>query len=249
MVKHFGWTWVGAVRSNEDYGNNGMAIFTETALQLGICLKYSESFFRTDPLDKIEKIINIIKTSTSKVIVAFLSHMDMEVLIHELSNHNLTGYQWVGTEAWIFDSQTASRDKNHILDGAIGLYVPKAHVSDLKKFMFNVKPLNSTNNDLFTEFYEALFSCKFKEPQSEEIQRQCTGHENLTGVENIFTDMSHMSIFNNIYKGVYAVAHALHSIFSCNKTCNNSAQLDPYKVKVISNINIVFNKLIVTFCL
>ncbi|XP_037533472.1 extracellular calcium-sensing receptor-like [Nematolebias whitei] len=251
LVKHFGWTWVGALRSNEDYGNNGMAIFTETAQQLGICLEYSEPFFRTDPLEKIQNIFDIIKGSTSKVIVAFLSHMDMEVLVQMLSAHNLTGYQWVGTEAWIFDSQTASRDKNHILDGAIGLYIPKAHVSGLKEFMFNVKPLNSTNSDLFTEFYEALFSCKFRQSQSEEIQRECTGHEDLTQVENIFTDMSHMSIFNNMYKGVYAVAHALHNILSCNKTCNKSVKLDPNTIlqnikkvnfKTKEGENVYFNK-------
>ncbi|XP_035984775.1 extracellular calcium-sensing receptor-like [Fundulus heteroclitus] len=230
LVKHFGWTWVGAVRSNEDYGNNGMAIFTETAQQLGICLEYSLTFFRTDSSDKIQRLMEIIKASTSKVVVGFLSHMDMDVLIQHLSKYNLTGYQWVGTEAWIFDSQTASRDENHILDGAVGLYIPKAHVSGLREFMFNVKPLNSSNNDLFTEFWEGLFSCKFKQSKSTEIQRECTGREDLTGVENIFTDMSHMSIFNNMYKGVYAVAHALHNILSCNQTCNSTINLNPLTV-------------------
>uniref|UniRef100_A0A3Q3B6E3 Extracellular calcium-sensing receptor-like n=1 Tax=Kryptolebias marmoratus TaxID=37003 RepID=A0A3Q3B6E3_KRYMA len=220
LVKHFGWTWVGAVRTNDDYGNNGMATFTETAEQLGICLEYSVAFFRTDPSEKIQNIIELIKASTSKVIVAFLSHMDMDVLIHKLSNHNLTGYQWVGSESWIFDSQIAAMDKNHILDGAIGLSIPKAHVSALKDFMFHVKPLISSNNDLFTEFWEALFSCKFKQSQSEEIQTECTGHEDLTDVQNSFTDMSLMPIFNNVYKGVYAVAHALHNIFEfCSEKC------------------------------
>uniref|UniRef100_A0A8C9Z635 Extracellular calcium-sensing receptor-like n=1 Tax=Sander lucioperca TaxID=283035 RepID=A0A8C9Z635_SANLU len=192
LVKHFGWTWVGAIRTNDDYGNNGIAIFTETAQHLGICLEYSVSFFRTDPPEKIQKIIYMIKASTSKVIVAFLSHMDMDVLIHELSNHNLTGYQWVGSESWIFDSQIAAMDINHILDGAIGLSIPKAHVSGMREFMLDVKPLNSS---------------------------KCTGHEDLTGVQNSFTDMSLMPIFNNVYKGVYAVAHALHNILRCNKTC------------------------------
>ncbi|XP_013883093.1 extracellular calcium-sensing receptor, partial [Austrofundulus limnaeus] len=238
LVKHFGWSWVGAVRSNEDYGNNGMAIFTETAEQLGICLEYSVSFFRTDPSDKILKIIDIIKASTSKVIVTFLSHMDLDILLHEFSNYNLTGYQWVGTEAWIFDSQTAVGDKNHILDGAIGLSIPKAYVSGIKEFILDVKPLNSTNIELFTEFWEALFNCKFKQSQSEESQTECTGHEDLTAVENSFTDMSLMPIFNNVYKGVYAVAHALHDILSCNKTCDKKVQLDPFMIlQHIKNVN------------
>ncbi|XP_017280165.1 extracellular calcium-sensing receptor-like [Kryptolebias marmoratus] len=230
LVKHFGWTWVGAIRTNDDYGNNGMATFTETAQQLGICLEYSVSFFRTDSTEKLQKIIDIIKTSTSKVIVAFLSPREMEILIHEISLHNLTGYQWVGSESWIFDSQIAAMDKTHILNGAIGLSIPKAHVSGLKKFMLNIKPLNISNNDLFTEFYEALFSCKFKQSHLEDIQTECTGQEDLTGVENSFTDMSLMPIFNNIYKGVYAVAHALHTILECNKTCNSSVHLEPLTI-------------------
>ncbi|XP_049918763.1 extracellular calcium-sensing receptor-like [Epinephelus moara] len=230
LVKHFGWTWVGAVRTNDDYGNKGMATFTETAQQLGICLEYSVSFFRTDPPDKIQKIVDIIKASTSKVIVAFLSNLDFDILIHEMSHHNLTRYQWVGSEGWIFDSQTAAMDKHHILDGAIGLSIPKAHVSGMREFMLDVKPLNSSGNELFTEFWETLFSCKFKQSKlSTEKQRECTGHEDLTGVQNSFTDMSLMPIFNNVYKGVYAVAHALHSMFSCNKSCNKM-QLDPYTI-------------------
>ncbi|XP_026222270.1 extracellular calcium-sensing receptor-like [Anabas testudineus] len=231
LVKHFGWTWVGAIRSNDDYGNNGMATFTETAQQLGICLEYSVSFFRTDPPNKIQNIIEIIKLSTSKVIVAFLSFLDLDVLLYKLSHHNLTGYQWVGTEGWIFDSQTAKMDKQHILDGAIGLSIPKAHVSSMREFILNVKPLNSFGYIIFTEFWEALFDCKFKQlNSSRDNQSECTGHEDLSGLQHSFTDMSLMPIFNNIYKGVYAVAHALHRILGCNETCNDMVQLDPFMI-------------------
>uniref|UniRef100_A0A3B4FMC4 Extracellular calcium-sensing receptor-like n=1 Tax=Pundamilia nyererei TaxID=303518 RepID=A0A3B4FMC4_9CICH len=231
LVKHFGWTWVGAIRTNNDYGNNGMATFTETAQRLGICLEYSVSFFRTDPSDKIREIIRTIKASTSKVIIAFLSHKEMDVLIHEFSYHNLSGYQWVGSESWIFDSQTAKMDIHHILNGAIGLSIPKAHVTGLREFILDVKSLNSSNNELFTEFWETLFNCKFRQSTSSaNIQRECTGHEDLNGVQNSFTDMSLMPIFNNVYKGVYAVAHALHNIVSCNKACSNKVQLDPFTI-------------------
>uniref|UniRef100_A0A672Z376 G-protein coupled receptors family 3 profile domain-containing protein n=1 Tax=Sphaeramia orbicularis TaxID=375764 RepID=A0A672Z376_9TELE len=227
LVRYFGWTWVGAVRNNDDYGNNGMATFIETAEQLGICLEYSVSMFRTDPPEKIKNIVDIISRSTSKVIVAFLSAKEVHVLISKMSEYNLTGYQWVGTEAWIFDSKTAAMDTHHILDGAIGLSIPEAHVSGMKEFMLDVKPLNSSGNELFTELWEKLFNCKFKQNHN---QRVCTGDEDISEVHNSFTDMSLMPIFNNVYKGVYAVAHALHNILGCNRTCNKKIQLDPFTV-------------------
>ncbi|KAF7218547.1 extracellular calcium-sensing receptor-like [Nothobranchius furzeri] len=240
LVKHFGWTWVGAIRTNDDYGNNGMATFTEAAQQLGICLEYYVAFFRTDPKEKLQKIIDTIKASTSTVIVAFLSPRDMEVLIYELSLQSITGIQWVGSEAWIFDSEIAALNTNHVLDGAIGLSIPKAHINNFREFMLDVKTLNSSNNNLFTEFWEALFSCKFKQSQSEIIQEECTGQEDVTGVENSFTDMSLMPIFNNIYKGVYAVAHALHIVLQCNKTCNNNVNIN--QLKILKHIKMIHFK-------
>ncbi|XP_070825779.1 extracellular calcium-sensing receptor-like [Chaetodon trifascialis] len=231
LVKHLGWTWVGAIRANADYGNNGMATFTETAQQLGICLEYSVSFFRTDPPDKIRKIIDIIKASTSKVIVTFLSPTELEVIIQELFHHDVTGYQWVGTEAWISDSHAAAMDRHHILDGAIGLSIPKAHVSGMREFMLDVKSLNSSSDEIFTKFWEKLFNCKFKQSESAAMnQSECTGHEDLTGVQNSYTDMSLMPIFYNVYKGVYAVANALHSILGCNETCHDQVQLDSFTI-------------------
>ncbi|XP_029700254.1 extracellular calcium-sensing receptor-like isoform X2 [Takifugu rubripes] len=232
LVKYFGWTWVGAIRTNDDYGNNGMATFIETAEELGICVEYSVAVFRTDPPEKIQQIIDVIKASTSRVIVGFLSQRDIDVLILEMSQHNLTGYQWVGSEAWIFDSHIAAMDVHYILNGAVGLFIPKAHVTGMKEFILDVKPLNSSSKELFREFWEALFDCKFEDSASTttENQRECSGHEDLAGVKNTFTDMSLMSIFYNIYKEVYAVAHTLHDILSCNNTCNKTAQLDPFTI-------------------
>uniref|UniRef100_A0A3Q1IXV4 G-protein coupled receptors family 3 profile domain-containing protein n=1 Tax=Anabas testudineus TaxID=64144 RepID=A0A3Q1IXV4_ANATE len=229
LVRHFGWTWVGALRSDNDYGNKGMAIFTEAAQQLGICLEYSVSFFRTDPRSKIQKIIEMMKHSTSKVIIAFLTFPEMDMLMNNLSPHNFTGYQWVGSEGWIIDSQTAEKDRNHILDGAIGLSIPRAHVSGLREFILNLKPLNLMENTMLAEFWEALFNCKFKQSNSTtENQTECTGNEDLSGLQKSFIDMSLMAIFNNVYKGVYAVAHAFHNFLVCNKTCDHNVKLDQF---------------------
>uniref|UniRef100_A0A4W5M381 G-protein coupled receptors family 3 profile domain-containing protein n=1 Tax=Hucho hucho TaxID=62062 RepID=A0A4W5M381_9TELE len=231
LVKHFGWTWVGAIRTNDDYGNNGMATFIETAEQLGICLEYSVAFFRTDPEEKLHRVIENIKTSKSKVIVAFLSFVDLDLLVNQFARHNLTGYQWVGSEGWIIDSYIARVEAHHVLNGAIGLSIAKAHVTGLGEFILDVRPLNSAGIDssMFTEFWEALFDCRFRqgersESETGQSQRECTGRENLSGLQNVFTDLSLMAIFNNVYKGVLAVAHALHNVWGCGETCGNKSQ-------------------------
>ena len=61
LVKHFGWTWIGTVQSNSDYGNNGMASFLRAAHKEGICVEYSESFYRTDPQSKIQQVADVIR--------------------------------------------------------------------------------------------------------------------------------------------------------------------------------------------
>ncbi|KTF83690.1 hypothetical protein cypCar_00037736 [Cyprinus carpio] len=89
LVKYFGWTWVGAVRSRGDYGNNGMATFLEAAEKEGICVEYSVAIYRTDPREKFLEVIDIIKKSTSKVIVAFADGNDLDILIKELFYQNV----------------------------------------------------------------------------------------------------------------------------------------------------------------
>ncbi|XP_017564437.1 extracellular calcium-sensing receptor-like [Pygocentrus nattereri] len=227
MVKHFGWTWVGALRTDDDYGNSGMATFTKVAEQLGVCLEYSLPFFRTYSQEKMLRIVEQIKSSTSQVIVAFLAHWDLEILLDVFHEHNITGYQWVGTEGWISDSAVAALDKHKILQGAIGLAIPKTKVTGLKDFILDIYPLKSAGSEIFTKFWEALFKCKYTAQNNSGDSTMCTGKEKLSDVENTFTDMSLLPIFSNVYKGVFAVAHTLHDLLGCTKRCPTKKQPDP----------------------
>ncbi len=221
---------MGAIRTDDDYGNNGMATFTKMAEQMGICLEYSLPFFRTYPEDKVIRIIEQIKSSASRVIVGFLVHWDLEVLLHKFVEYNITGYQWVGTEGWISDSVIASMDKHHILQGAVGLAIPKTQVTGLKEFILDIKPLKSSGSAIFTELWEALFQCKYSTKNDSMFTTPCTGKEELSQMQNTFTDMSLMPIFSNVYKGVYAVAHTLHNLLGCEEKCASKRQLDPLTV-------------------
>ncbi|XP_066566560.1 extracellular calcium-sensing receptor-like [Amia ocellicauda] len=234
LVKHFGWTWVGAIRTDNDYGNNGMATFIQAAKQEGICIDYSEAIYRTNPREKFLKVVDIIKKSSSKVIVAFASGTDLVLLVKELLIQNVTGLQWVGSEAWITETYLASSENYKVLHGSIGLTFPNVKIPGLKEFLLNAHPSDTPGNTGFNQFWESTFNCSLTGGNS----NPCKWTENLKEIKNEYTDFSDMGILNNVYKAVYAVAHSLHHLFSCkngqgpfqNKTCANKNKTEPWQV-------------------
>ncbi|NP_001103760.1 olfactory receptor CH1 [Danio rerio] len=220
LVKHFGWTWIGAVRSDNDYGNNGMATFVEVAEKEGVCIEYSEAISRTNSKDKIAKVVEVIKKGTAKVLMAFLAQGEMDVLLEELIRQNVVGLQWVGSESWITSSYLATERTLNILGGAIGFTIIKSKIPGLKEFLLKVGPSQNLSNALLGEFWEMVFGCCLSPtvcPNSEHATF-CDGSENLTNVSNAFTDVSELRISNNVYKAVYAIAYALHNTITCKNS-------------------------------
>ncbi|XP_061072958.1 extracellular calcium-sensing receptor-like [Conger conger] len=212
LVKHFGWTWVGAVRSGSDYGNNGMATFIEAAQQEGICIEYSEAVYRTDPRDKILQSVEVIKKGTAKVIVAFLALGDIIPLLQEMALQNVSGLQWVGSESWITASRLADNHDYRFLRGSMGFAIGKAKLEGLKEFLISVHPSQSPGNALLTEFWETVFECSFEKSSNSVGKSLCIGSENLRKVKNEYTDTTELRISNKVYTAVYAVAHSLHRL-------------------------------------
>uniref|UniRef100_A0A3B4CDQ4 G-protein coupled receptors family 3 profile domain-containing protein n=1 Tax=Pygocentrus nattereri TaxID=42514 RepID=A0A3B4CDQ4_PYGNA len=246
LVKHFGWTWVGAVRSRSDYGNDGMASFLEAADKEGVCVEYSVAIYRTDPREKFLDVVDVIKTSTSRVIVAFADGNDLDILIEELYYQNVTGFQWVGSEGWITYRYLANAINYAVVGGAVGFAVPNAHIPGLKEFIASSRPYMTPGNTGLVELWENVFDCNLR-LQSHNGAKSCTGEESLETAHTRFTDVTDASLLNNIYKAVYAVAYAVDGLLACvegkgpfpNGSCANTRRIEPWQVlHYLSQVNI-----------
>ncbi|PWA28947.1 hypothetical protein CCH79_00021117, partial [Gambusia affinis] len=100
----------------------------------GVCVEYTEKFDRAEP-EKLLKVIEVIKKSTARVIVGFLSHVEMNNLLEQLSLHNITGHQFIGVEAWITADSLVTPTSFSVLGGALGFAVQKANISGLEDFL------------------------------------------------------------------------------------------------------------------
>uniref|UniRef100_A0A8C6WE34 G-protein coupled receptors family 3 profile domain-containing protein n=1 Tax=Neogobius melanostomus TaxID=47308 RepID=A0A8C6WE34_9GOBI len=232
LVKHFGWTWVGAISNLNDYGVNGISTFMQAAQEEGVCIEYYEAFEQSGPASALAKVVETIKRSTSKVIVAFMSHREVKALAAELYKNNITRLQWVGSDAWISDNSLTDAEGHGILVGSLGFVVSKANIPGLGERLRRLHPSQFPRSQFVKDFWEYVFGCALVNSSHTE-RRPCTGMESLQNEEIYFTDVSELRFENNVYKSVYAVAHALHALRSCesgNSGCTNSQRIEPWQV-------------------
>lgn len=219
LVKHFGWTWVGAVNSDSDYGNNGMAIFLTAAQEEGVCVEYTEKFHRAEP-EKLMKVVEVIRKSTAQVIVGFLAHVEMNNLLEQLSLHNITGRQFIGVEAWITADSLVTPTSFSVLGGSLGFAVQKANISGLDDF-------------LIKDFWERAFKCNERNGDSMTETAACKENHDLVELKDYNDDVTELRYSINIYKAIYAVAYSLHSMLKCSNSqgCDKSVKVTPWQVK------------------
>ncbi|XP_062242584.1 extracellular calcium-sensing receptor-like [Platichthys flesus] len=220
LVKHFGWMWIGAVHSDSDYGNNGMASFLDAAHREGICVEYSESFYRNDPRSKIQRVAEVIRRSTATVIVAFAASGEMKILLEELTWEPSPPRQWVGSEGWVTDSQLW---RFSVLAGAIGIGIQQAVIPGLRDFLLDLPLTKVSASPALTEFWESEFNCRLNQSRASE-ESLCDGTEDIQTLQTPYTDTSQLRITNMVYKAVYAIAHAIHNAV-CQKT-NSTRECD-----------------------
>ncbi|XP_024132266.1 extracellular calcium-sensing receptor, partial [Oryzias melastigma] len=208
LVKHFGWTWIGTICSDSDYGNYGMASFLQAAKKEGICVEFSESFYRTNQISKIQRVADVIRRSTATVIVAFASSGDMKVLLGELARKPSRSWQWIGSEAWVTDPNLLKFD---FCEGALGFGIQKAIIPGLRDFLLDLSPSEVAASPLLKEFWENAFQCRLGKSVAAG-ERVCDGSEDITNLQSPYTETSQLRVTNMVYKAVYAIAHAIHSV-------------------------------------
>uniref|UniRef100_A0A8C1ZGK1 Olfactory receptor C family, g1 n=1 Tax=Cyprinus carpio TaxID=7962 RepID=A0A8C1ZGK1_CYPCA len=159
IVKHLGWSWVGAVNSDNDYGNNVMSIFLNTAQKEEICVEYSVKFYRTEP-EKLKKVVETIKKSTAKVIVAFVSLIEMDLLTEQLNIQNITGFQLIGGEGWITAKSLITPNSFLVLGGSLGFAFRKINIEGFSDYVIK-------------SFWDTAFPCSKTEGNSSQDTLIC----------------------------------------------------------------------------
>ncbi|XP_076748127.1 extracellular calcium-sensing receptor-like [Maylandia zebra] len=162
LVKHFGWQWIGAIQADNDYGRNGILAFKEEVEKFGVCVAFVASVLRTYTRDKFQEVVEIIKQSSVKVILAFSSEGDFYPLMQEIVNQNITGIQWISCVAWITAPRPSTPEIHRSFGGTVGFVMQKMAIPKLKHFLTSISPYTDPNAPFVKDFWEIMVSKKLQ---------------------------------------------------------------------------------------
>ncbi|KAM4627571.1 extracellular calcium-sensing receptor-like [Polymixia lowei] len=246
ILKRFGWTWAGLLISDDDYGRHAARSFqTDLARSGGGCLAYLEVLpWGNDPTE-LQRIVGVIRKSTARVIIVIAHESHMIHLMEEVIKQNVTGLQWMASEAWTAATVLQTPRLMPYLGGTLGIAIRRGEIPGLRDFLSRIHPDSDTNNNhgnsMVRLFWEDTFQCRFSPAPSKWVDaggRLCTGQEDLGNVDFVFLDASDLRPEYNVYKAVYALAHALHDMLQCvpgrgpftGHSCASLQRLEPWQL-------------------
>ncbi|OCT81507.1 hypothetical protein XELAEV_18028328mg [Xenopus laevis] len=246
ILKHFGWKWVGLIISNDDTGYRGRERISTELSNNGGCLAFiavlRESAFISSYHS--EEILQQIRKSSAYVIVLYIGARYASAIAALFMNP--FGKAQIPTKFWItssfFSKVTLYRYGNIeiTLNGSLSLLIQEGKIPGFEQFYSTFSPYNY-KDDLTKDTWEWIFHCHFPEGSYAEtlssygeVARNCTGNETLR--------YEHLSVYGNhnyrvtykVYTAVYALAHALHNLYSAQTPANHWDKLESLTTKLKS---------------
>ncbi|XP_061576532.1 extracellular calcium-sensing receptor-like [Cololabis saira] len=212
------------------------------------------TFMRTMPSDtfQIRALVRLVSyfgwtwMASSRVIINFSGESEMQDILGEFQRRNITGYQWIASEAWATAKMLWEESGDRLL-GTLGFAIRRAaEIPGLQQHLTNLTLSVIHKLAFFAEFWEETFNCRLKGSmnshyhgvESPQNRLPCKGTEDLYDVYSPYSDVTQLRVSYNVYKAVHLVAHALQDMSNCkvgigpflNGTCANPKKFEPWQL-------------------
>ncbi|XP_029435560.1 extracellular calcium-sensing receptor-like [Rhinatrema bivittatum] len=244
LVVHFKWKWVGLLSTENDYGELGSQILKGELLRFGVCVAFHETIPLISTMRKTNRIVEVVKKSSTNVILVFSSDPYMCPVMEELSRQNVSGKVWIASEGWSTSPTVSTKELARLMGGTIGFAIHEGQMPGFREFLLKLHPFTSSNPIFVKSFWEVAFGCQWSNPTINQTiangipNKICTGMEELDTLDNQYFGDSNLRISYNIYNAVYSVAHALRDMDACvpgigpfgNNMCTSIWNFQPWQL-------------------
>ncbi|XP_070766219.1 taste receptor type 1 member 1 [Enoplosus armatus] len=219
LLVHFNWTWIALLGSDNAYGLEGMQSLSQQAPRHGICIAYQGIIpsYRADTVQTMRNMVESILTTKVNTVVVFSSKSKLRGFFPFVVERNVTGKVWIGTEDWSVSSLISGITGIHTIGTVLGVSIKYAAISGFEEFERKVVEASNQHSDDIG-------------PMS--LGNDCLQSTDLYSLARQSFPLEKYDITSsfNVYKAVYAVAHALHQALGCDSGACQRRRVYPWEL-------------------
>ncbi|XP_075061831.1 extracellular calcium-sensing receptor-like [Mixophyes fleayi] len=219
LILHFGWTWIGLLAAENDYGLQGIQPIRQEIIKAGACVAFTEYIRLTKPDRNAPHIVKVIKESLANVVVIFATDVDLIPIMKEMVKQTIKGKIFVSNAGWSMSNFFSAGIFSPVLSGSIGLFISNRVIPGFNDYINKVQ--TTLEESWVNLYWEKLFNCKFLYQKNnsgplDPTVTECTGAESIDSIKNSFLYTNSIKYTHGFYAAIHVVAKALEDLKNCN---------------------------------
>uniref|UniRef100_A0A8C6R9J6 Taste receptor type 1 member 2 n=1 Tax=Nannospalax galili TaxID=1026970 RepID=A0A8C6R9J6_NANGA len=215
LMLHFRWNWIVVLVSNDDYGRENSQLLSQRVINTrDICIAFQEVLPMPEasqvltPAERqhLNTILDKLWGTSARVVVVFSPELVLHNFFQEVLARNFTGIVWIASESWAIDPVLHNFTELRHTGTFLGITIQQMSIpgfSDFRVRHAGGGPPTPNRTNLRA-------TCN----------QDCDACLNATESFSNTLVLSGERVVYSVYSAVYAVAHALHRLLSCNaKSC------------------------------
>ncbi|XP_053120350.1 vomeronasal type-2 receptor 26-like [Hemicordylus capensis] len=250
LLLHFKWIWIGLFTSwgvNSEWINQ---VVVPEFSQSGICFAFIEIIYDiakaygvSHGIEKWSQTqLKGIMKSTANVFLFFGDTRSMMTFSWMLSmtetthtTQNLEGKVWIFTAQTELKSYANKRNRKRpiqVFHGALGIAPHSNELQGFQQFVQSRNPTSTKEDFFIRDFWACAFRCAFPNSLLENvIANNCTGEERIEDLPEESLEKHINGLSYSIYNAVYAVAYALHAMYSYDSKHRETVEEKRWKLQ------------------
>ncbi|KAM8830820.1 taste receptor type 1 member 1 [Synchiropus picturatus] len=216
LLVRFNWTWIALLGSDNSYGLAGMQSLYEQAEEYGICVAFRGIIpsYKPEAAPVMKNLVEGILRAKVNTIVLFSSKSKLSGFIPFVVEHNVTGKVWIGTEDWSVSTMISGIPGVQTIGTVLGVSIKYASL------------------DGFYQYEQKLAKASVEYSSKDPQENCCLQSVDLWSLsrKNFSLEEYDVTSASNVYKAVYAVAHALHKTLDCDSGQCQMRRVRPWQL-------------------
>nr|BDR27238.1 Taste receptor type 1 member 3 [Neogale vison] len=227
LLVELGWSWVAAAGSDDEYGRQGLSLFSSLANARGICIAH-EGLVPLPPAGSlrpgsVQDLLRQVNQSRAQVLVLFSSARAARALLGDSIRRRLSPKVWVASEAWLTSDLVMTLPGLATVGTVLGFLQQGAPMPEFPSYVRSRLALAA--DPAFCASLDA------EQPGLEEhvVGPRCPQCDHIT-LEDVSAGLLHHQTFA-AYAAVYGVAQALHNTLLCTASgCPPREPVQPWQL-------------------